>query len=395
MVRVASLFAQVLTLVDRNDFARAVKEHGAEKSAKGFRCWDQFVAMLFCQLAAANSLREICGGLATALGKLKHLGLRDAPARSTLSYANEHRPWELYRTVFNQLLAQCQELARTKHRRFRFKNPLRSVDSTVIDLCAEIYDWARYRRGKGAVKLHLQLDHQGYLPCWALVTEGAKHDIHAARLLCFARGTIVALDRAYIDFSLFARWTKEGVLFVTRAKRNMRYRVIERRRVPERGPVLRDEAIRLTGRNVEQPAFLRRIVVWDRENQRELVLLTNIEHLAASTVGAIYRERWQIELFFKALKQNLKIKSFVGTSENAVKVQIWTALIAMLLLKYLQLKSSWDWSLSNLAAMLRLNLLTYRDLWAWLDAPFEVPVVQSRYQQLGLFGPGIGQQMAT
>ena len=185
------------------------------------------------------------------------------------------------------------------------------------------------------------------------------------------------------------------MLFVTRAKRNMRYRVIERRRVPKRGPVLRDETIRLTGRNVEQPAFLRRIVVWDQENQRELVLLTNIEHLAASTVGAIYRERWQIELFFKALKQNLKIKSFVGTSENAVKVQIWTALIAMLLLKYLQLKSSWDWSLSNLAAMLRLNLLTYRDLWAWLDAPFEVPVVQSRYQQLGLFGPGVGQQMVT
>jgi hypothetical protein len=387
MVTVASCFSQVLSLVNRNDFARAVKEHGAEKGAKGFSCWDQFVAMLFCQMGAANSLREICGGLATAMGKLVHLGLRGAPARSTLAYANQHRPWQLYQSVFNQVLVRCRQLAATKHRKFRFKNPLVSLDATVIDLCLEVFDWARFRRTKGAIKLHLQLDHQGYLPCWALVTDAKTHEVRPARTLRFEPGTIVALDRAYIDFSLFARWTTGGVFFVTRPKANMSYTVRKRRGVLWRGNVVSDEEIRLSGLLTKEkyPYLLRRIVVWDAKNEREIVFLTNIFHFAASTVAAIYKERWQIELFFKALKQNLKVKTFVGTNENAVKTQIWTALIAMLLLKFLQLKSSWNWSLSNLAAMLRFNLLSYRDLWAWLDDPFQVPIIEPGPQQLSLF----------
>ena len=387
MVTVASCFSQVLSLVNRNDFARAVREHGAEKGAKGFACWDQFVAMLFCQMGAANSLREICGGLATAMGKLIHLGLRGAPARSTLAYANQHRPWQLYQSVFNQVLVRCRQLAATKRRKFRFKNPLRSLDATVIDLCLEVFDWARFRRTKGAIKLHLQLDHQGYLPCWALVTEAKTHEVKPARTLHFEPGTIVALDRAYIDFSLFARWTEGGVFFVTRPKANMSYTVLKRRGVLWRGNVVSDEEIRLSGLLTKEkyPYRLRRIVVWDTNNEREIAFLTNIFHFAASTVASIYKERWQIELFFKALKQNLKVKTFVGTNENAVKTQIWTALIAMLLLKFLQLKSSWNWSLSNLAAMLRFNLLSYRDLWAWLDDPFRVPLIEPGPQQLSLF----------
>jgi hypothetical protein len=387
MVSTASCFSQVLSLVDRNAFDRAVRQHGAEKASKGFRCWDQFVSMLFCQMGSADSLREICGGLATAMGKLVHLGMEQAPPRSTLAYANSHRPWELYQTVFGHVLERCQVLAATKRRKFRFKNPLRSLDATVIDLCLKVFDWARFRRTKGAIKLHLQLDHQGCLPCWALVTEGKTHEIKAARQLSLAPGTIVAMDRGYNDYRLFAAWTDEGVFFVTRAKDNMVYEVVERYNVPVPGNVLRDEVIRLTGAQAEEkcPHLLRRIVVWDEDNARELVLLTNIFHFAASTVAAIYKERWQIELFFKALKQNLKIKTFVGTSENAVKTQVWTALIAILLLKFLQLKSSWKWSLSNLAALLRFNLLTYRDLWAWLDAPFQVPVVEPHPQQLSLF----------
>jgi hypothetical protein len=387
MVTVASCFSQALSLVNRNDFARAVREHGAEKGAKGFSCWDQFVAMLFCQMGAANSLREICGGLATAMGKLVHLGLRGAPARSTLAYANQHRPWQLYQSVFNQVLVRCRQLAATKHRKFRFKNPLMSLDATVIDLCLEVFDWARFRRTKGAIKLHLQLDHQGYLPCWALVTDAKTHEVRAARTLHFTAGTIVALDRAYIDFLMFARWTDSGVFFVTRPKANMSYTVLKRRGVVWRGNVVSDEEIRLSGLMTKEkyPYRLRRIAVWDTKNEREIVFLTNIFHFAASTVAAIYKERWQIELFFKALKQNLKVKTFVGTNENAVKTQIWTALIAMLLLKFLQLKSSWNWSLSNLAAMLRFNLLSYRDLWAWLDDPFQVPIIEPGSQQLSLF----------
>jgi len=387
MVKVASCFSQVLSLVERNDFERAVIRYGAEKGSKGFSCWDQFVSMMFCQMGSADSLREIHGGLATAMGKLIHLGMKKAPARSTLAYANEHRPWQLYQGVFEEMLVGCQELAGKRGRGFRFKNPLRSLDATVIDLCLKVFDWARFRRAKGAIKLHLQLDHQGCLPCWALVTDGKTHEITAARMLSLEAGTIVAIDRAYNDYPLFSRWTEGGVYFVTRAKETMVYEVVEEREVSGRGNILGDEVIRLTGVKAEEkcPHLLRRIVVWDEENKREIVLLTNIMHFAASTVADIYRQRWQIELFFKALKQNLKIKTFVGTTENAVKTQIWTALIAMLLLKFMQLKSSWKWSLSNLAAMLRFNLLTYRDLWAWLDAPFQVPVLEPLSQQGLLF----------
>ena len=383
MVKVASCFAQVLELVDRRDFARAVKELDAERGAKGFRCWDQLVAMLFCQVGSAHSLREICGGLATALGRVVHLGLKEAPKRSTLAYANEHRPWELYQRTFGQMLERCRELAAGRRRAFRFKNPLRVLDSTAIDLCLEVFDWARYRRTKGAVKVHLQLDDRGCLPCWALVTEGCVHDVRVAQDLAFAPGTIVAMDRGYVDYGLFGRWSAQGVLFVTRMKTNALYEAVET--LPPAPGVLRAQRIRLTGSAAAAcPVLLRRIVVWDEEHQREIALLTKDHRLAPATIARIYRFRWQIELFFKALKQNLRIKTFIGTSENAVKIQVWTALIAMLLLKFLQLKSSWAWSLSNLAAMFRFNLLTYRDLWAWLDDPYGVPIREPSGEQLVL-----------
>jgi hypothetical protein len=313
--------------------------------------------------------------------------MKKAPPRSTLSYANAHRPWQLYERVFYQVLGDCQDVATRRGKKFKFKNPLVSLDASVIDLCLKTFDWAKFRRAKGAIKLHLMLNHRGYLPCWALVTEGKTHEIQAARMLHFDEGTIVAMDRGYNDYRLFARWTQEKVFFVTRLKDNAVYEVVERHKVPEGGKILCDETIRLTGAKAEEhcPHLLRRVVVWDEEQQREIVLLTNIFHLAASTVGEIYKERWQIELFFKALKQNLKVKTFVGTSENAVKTQIWTALIAILLLKFMQLKSTFGWSLSNLAAMLRFNLLTYRDLWAWLNDPSNTPVVEPGGRQLLLW----------
>jgi DDE family transposase/uncharacterized protein DUF4372 len=351
MITVASCFSQLLSLVDRAEFARAVRAHQAERGAKGFSCWEQFVAMMFCQMGAAHSLREICGGLASAMGKLAHLGLREAPTRSTLAYANTHRPWQLYQSVFEDLLMRCQVLAATKRRRFRFKHPLRSLDASVIELCVKVFDWARFQRTKGAIKLHLQLDHQGCLPCWALVTDGDTNDVRVAQKLEFTPGTIVVIDRGYLDYALYERWTKAGVYFVTRSRTNMIYKVLQRHPVPTRGSVTKDQTIQLTSEQGRErcPSYLRQVVVWDAEHERELIFLTNVFHLAASTIGAIYKDRWKIELFFKALKQNLKIKTFVGTSENAVNVQIWTALIAMLLLKFLLLKSTWAWSLSNLA----------------------------------------------
>ena len=368
-----SMFSQLLKLFPRTEFQSLVKRTHAERHARGFTCWGQFVALLFCQLGRAHSLREICGGLRSSEGKLKHLGI-SAPSRSTLAYANEHRPWQLYRAVFQALLGRCQSAVPAR-RKFRFKHKLVSLDSTVIDLCATLFDWAKFRRTKGAVKLHCLLDHDGYLPSVVVVTEGKRHDVRVARTLRFDPGTIVVMDRGYVDYAWFGRLTIEGVFFVTRLKDNALYRVVERRRPPERSPVQRDEVIRLTGVAAETkcPHDLRRVEVYDPEKDETLVFLTNQLAFGATTIAAIYKDRWQIELFFKALKQNLKIKTFVGTSANALKVQVWTALIAMLLLKYLQLRSRFAWSLSNLVALLRMNLFTHRDLWAWLDHPYAEP----------------------
>jgi len=373
VTRVSSIFSQMLQLFSRTEFERAVVDHRAERHARGFSCWGQFVAMLFCHLGRAQSLREICGGLAASEGKLRHLGLPDAPKRSTLAYANEHRPWPLYRSVFYQLLGRCREVAGSHG--FRFKNKLLTLDATLIELCASVFDWAQYRRTKGAVKLHLLLDHQGLLPSFALITEGRVHESRVARSLRFEPGTIVVFDRGYTDYDWFASLDTDGVFFVTRMKDNADYGVVERRSVPEHGAVRRDEIIFLykAARTGNYDLFLRRIEVWDETQQRTLVFLTNHRGFAASTIAAVYRQRWQIELFFKALKQNLRIKTFVGTSPNALQIQIWTALIALLVLKYLQLRARFGWSLSNLAALLRQQLFVYRDLIAWIDEPFQPP----------------------
>jgi len=373
MLYQASLFSQVLSLIDRGHFASSVQALHAEKASKGFTCWGQLVAMLFCQLAQAKSLREIVQGLRSCEGKINHLGIPESPKRSTLSYANAHRPWQLYQKVFYALLERCMAVAPAK--KFRFKNKLLTMDATIIELCASMFDWAKFRQAKGALKVHLLLDHDGYLPVFAHITEGREHELLTVRKLHFGRGTIVVFDRAYIDYKLFAAWTKQGVFFVTRLKENANVTVVEHREPPKGSSIRKDETIILNFWSSTWPckAPLRRVEVWVEEKQETLVLLTNNFRLSARTIAAIYKDRWQVELFFKALKQNLRVKTFVGTSTNAVHIQIWTALIAILLLKYLQFRSSLSWALSNLVALLRWNLFTYRDLWEWINKPFETP----------------------
>jgi hypothetical protein len=372
MNRVCSIFSQLLRLIPRTTFQKAVQEHKAERHARGFTSWGQLVAMLFCHLGQAKSLREICNGLAASEGKLKHLGVPRAPRRSTLAYANEHRPWELYETVFHELLRTCQAEAAGR-KKFRFKNKLVSLDSTSIDLCAEIYDWAKYKRTKGAVKLHMVLDHEGYLPCFAVITDGKSHDITVGRTLRFEPGTIVAMDKGYVDYSWWRQMTADGVYFVSRFKQDLKYEVIAEREVPKNSNVRRDAEIRIKPYRQEWELHLRLVTVWDEDKQEELTFLSNHLKFGATTIARIYKERWQIELFFKSLKQLLRVKTFVGTSANALKTQLWTALIAMLLLKYLHLKSTFNWSFSNLAALVRQQLFVYRDLYPWLNDPYQAP----------------------
>jgi hypothetical protein len=386
MNRVCSIFAQLLQFLPRAEFAAAVGQHKAERHARGFSCWTQLVAMLFCQLGRAQSLREIVGGLAACEGKLQHLGVGLAPKRSTLAYANQHRPWQLFQSVFAALYQRCVADARHRgQRKFRFKHKLLSLDATLIPLCLSMFDWAHYRRSKGAVKLHLVLDHDGYLPRFAVITDGKTADVEVARGLEFEPGTMLVIDRGYQDFAWWLELSRRKVFFVTRLKDNAEYGIVEQRDVDSEGGILRDEVVVLTKLQEAGPAALmRRIEVWIEDKQESIVFFTNHLKLAASTIAAIYKDRWQVELFFKALKQSLRIKTFVGTSANAVMIQIWTALIAMLVVKYLQLRSTFAWSLSNLIALLRHQLFVYRDLTAWLNAPFQPPPEAPAAEQLPL-----------
>jgi hypothetical protein len=227
--RFCSIFSQLLKLFPRSDFQRLVREHRAERHARGFASWDQFVAMLFCQLGRAHSLREICGGLASCEGKLAHLGMKTAPSRSTLAYANEHRPWLLYEAIFQGLFERCRQVAGGQRRKFRFKNRLLSLDSTMIDLCVTLFDWAKYVRTKGAIKLHLLLDHDGYLPTVAVLTDGTHHDVTVGRALDFEPGTILIIDRGYLDYGWYARLTARRVL---RHPRSQQHGLRRRRTAP-------------------------------------------------------------------------------------------------------------------------------------------------------------------
>lgn len=375
MERVCSIFSQILRFIPRAIFESGVREHQTEKHAKGMTSWSQFIALLFCHLGGARSLREIVGGLAASEGKLKHLGLERAPTRSTLAYANEHRPWQLYKSMFDRLAAVCRDEASEKKRKFRFKHPLLTLDATVIPVCVSMFEWASYVRTKGAVKLHMVLDNASFLPQYAVITPGKTADVTAAKKMEFTRGTILVFDRGYEDHNWWRKLNAGGVFFVSRLKDSTAYGIAAARPAAADGNILRDEEVILaSGEDPASPMRLRRIEVWLEDKQDTIVFVTNHLKLAASTIAAIYRDRWQIELFFKAIKQSLRIKTFIGTSENAVQTQIWTALIAMLLVRYLQLRSTWQWGLSNLVALLRQQLFVYRDLWGWLNRPFQPPI---------------------
>ena len=287
-----------------------------QRHARGFTSWGQFMAMLFCQLGRAHSLREICGGLACCEGQLKHLGVPVAPKKSTLAYANEHRPWQLYQTVFEQTLFKCQELVQSQggRKKFRFKNKLMSLDGSIIDLSVSMFDWAKFRRTKGAIKLHLLLDHDGYLPSFAVVTEGKTSEIKVARTLRFAPGTILAIDRGYNDYEWFRELTQEEVYFVTRMKEKAVYEVKEELQVPQNSNVVRDQIIcfpRLQ-REGEEPVLFRRVEIWDAEKQVPLVFLSNLLGFGATTIAAIYKDRWAGGIVFQGAEADLQNQDVCG-----------------------------------------------------------------------------------
>jgi hypothetical protein len=364
-----TILGQMLQMISRFEFRKAVNETQTEYHARGFRSWNHFTAMLFGQLSGQDSLRGIEAGLASQAQSLYHLGVKPVH-RSTLSYANKHRSHELFKKLFEWMLSKCQPLA-PKHT-FKFKNPLYSIDATTIDLCLSLFDWATFRKTKGAVKLHVKLNHAGYLPSFAVVTTGKKHEQSVAPHIPLDKGDVVVFDRGFTNFKWYASLCERNIYFVTRLKKNADYRIVERKNTRQHKHISSDQTIQLQGFYSKQkcPYQLRRIRSRDPKTGKWIVLLTNQFQWSAATIAKVYKERWQIELFFKALKQQLKVKSFVGTSQNALLSQMWVALIAYLLLSYLKFKSKFQWSLYTLSSILPTNLFTRRNIWDWLNAPF-------------------------
>lgn len=359
-----TVFSQILKFVPRHEFESLAREHHRGRSLRKMTRWSQFVSLGLAQLAGRVSLRDVVSNLTAQVQKLYHLGAAVA-TRSSLARVNEQQPYDLYEALFGKLLARCQSVS-PKHR-FRFKNKLYSLDASTIDLCLSVFPWADFRTTKGAIKLHVGLDHDGYLPTFLAITEGRVHEVNLARTLTLPKSSIVVFDRGYTDYTWYNHLNSQGVYFVTRQRRNACYRVIERHPIPAGTSVTSDQTIQLTGTKAACYAgTLRRIGYRDPETGKHYVFLTNNVHLSARTIAAIYKERWQIELFFKWIKQNLKIKTFLGTSRNAVLTQIWVAMCMYLLIAYLQFMSQLGLGMQQILRLLQLNLFERRDLMALL-----------------------------
>ncbi len=360
-----TVIAQMLKLIPRHEFNTLANQYHSGRSFRKASRWSQFVTMMVAQLSGRNSLRDIIDNMTAQMHRLYHLGSTKL-SRTTLSRINEDKPYQLYEALFGRLLSRCQATA-PKHN-FRFKNSVYSLDATTIDLCLSAFPWAEFRSTKGAIKLHVGLNHQGYLPEFITVTDGKTHDITAARSMELPQGSIVVVDKGYNDYAWYKQLIDKDISFVTRLKSNAKYRIIERRDILSCKGVTSDQVIEFTGTVTARkcPSHLRRIGYRDEETGKHYVFLTNNMALAAKTIANLYKARWQVELFFKWIKQNLKIKSFVGTSKNAVLTQIWIAMCVYLLLAFLKFQSKLTKSMQQILRVLQLNLFERRDLIALL-----------------------------
>ena len=365
MAHCNTILAQILKLVPRHEFETLAKQHHSGRSFRTASRWSQFSGLVMAQLSGRSSLRDIVENLAAQAHRLYHLGA-GLLTRSNLSRMNESKPYELYEALFAKLLVRCQ--GSTPGHGFRFKNPLYSLDASTIDLCLSVFPWADFRSTKGAIKLHVGLNHDGYLPEFIHITEGKVHEVNIGKLMQFLKGSIIAMDRGYTDYSWYKSLNDQGLFFVTRQKRNADYRVVKRQTVDTSQGLTSDQIIQFTGKQKSKqcPIEIRRIGYRDPESGKHYVFLTNHRKLSAQTIAAIYKSRWQVELFFKWIKQNLEIKSFIGVSKNAVMTQIWIAMCVYLMLSFLKFQSKLTKSLQQILRILQLNLFEKRDLMALL-----------------------------
>ncbi|WP_295624072.1 IS4 family transposase [uncultured Nitrosomonas sp.] len=360
-----TIFSQILKFVPRHEFETLAKEHHSGRSFRTASRWSQFVTLAMAQLAGRKSLRDIVENISVQAHRLYHLGSVKL-TRSNLSRINEDKPYALYESLAGKLLSRCQGM--TPGHNFRFKNPLYSLDTSTIDLCLSVFPWANFRTTKSAIKLHVGLNHSGYLPEFVAITEGKTSDVEIGRTLQFPHGSIVAVDRGYCDYGWYNQLTEKKIFFITRLKSNTKFKVVSREPVLKYKGLSSDQIIKFTGLKSakECPTQLRRIGYRDKETGKHYVFLTNNFKLSAKTIANIYKARWQVELFFKWIKQNLKIKTFVGTSKNAVMTQVWIAVCVYLLLAFIKFQSKMSKSMQQILRLLQLNLFEKRDLMALL-----------------------------
>lgn len=368
-----SLFSQVLSLIDRSIVVKAVQQYDTDKYSKGINTWTHFVSMIFMQIAELTSLRDISNGLMSATGNLNHLGITKAPRKSSMSYINKHRSFEVFQDIYFKLLDRMEpSLQRRRMYARNLKRKIFIMDASIIPLCLSLFNWAKFRTRKGAVKLHAVLDYDTGLPSYAFLSDGKKHEINVARNTDFPAESVVVVDRAYVDFNWLNKLDSTGVFFVTRLKANADIEVVQTFLTNDKQEhILSDQDIRLTGfyPSIAYPGNLRVVQVYDEKNDQKLFLLTNQLTWTADTICQLYKARWDVEVFFKHLKQLFRVKTFVGTSPNAVRIQMWCAMTAILLVTYLKNKAKYSWHLSNLITFLRINLFVKIDLWKWIDKP--------------------------
>ena len=371
------LFAQAIGKLPKENIRKIIRQAKTDKHCKGYNTWSQFISMMFCQFSGCDSVRDISNGLNSANGNLNHLNISRAPSKSTVAYQNAHRDSRVFRDIFYELYRYFGQQAQWERGKFRFKMPIKLLDSSTVTLTMSLYEWAHYTTKKGAVKVHTLLDYDSLLPEFVNITDGKCGDNKAAFGIPVTPRSVVVADRGYCDFSLLNDWDSNNVFFVVRHRDNLLYSQIRELGLPEKRAqnVLVDEIIEIDGTLTKRkyPKRIRRIAVWNDEHGYVVQLLTNNFKLAASTIAELYKARWQIEIFFRNIKQLLKIKSFIGTSHNAVETQIWTALATMLLLCWLKHVAKYKWGLANLVVSLRLNTFTKIDLEKWLNEPFTPP----------------------
>ncbi len=357
-----TILNQITSLFPKHEFEQLAKSHHTGQKFRSFNRWSQFLAMTIAQLSGRKSLRDLVTNISAQGRRIYHLGMKPT-SRATLARINEQQPYQLYRRLFSQLFLRCKSYA-PKHR-FKFEGKIYLLDATTIDLCLAIFPWAKFRKRKGAIKLHFGLDADGYLPTFMNMSNGKCHEMQWAKALTLQPGSCVVFDRGYNDYTWYDSLTKRNITFVTRLKRNAVVEYLGKRRGRKPANVQADQTIRLNGMKTD----LRLVSYHDPETDKEYHFLTNSFELNASTVADLYKERWQIELFFKWIKQNLKVKTFLGTSKNAVLTQLWVALCVYLLLSFLKFKARLGISLTTILRLLQLNLFERRQLIDLLKPP--------------------------